>query len=129
MPVPQSFEEDGAHGLWLRTLERKEEGTMFSVRDGLQEVPAHVAGDFLTSVKSQEVNLLVSFPGLASGSSLRENIQYFESLSETLRFTRICEDALFVRRVSAGMSYKTRPDEDDGFGQILPLCREYNFLE
>ena len=108
MPVPQSFEEDGAHGLWLRTLERKEEGTMFRVRDGLQEVPAHVAGDFLTSVKS---------------------LQYFESLSETIRFTRICEDALFVRRVSAGMSYKTRPDEDGGFGQILPLCREYNFLE
>ena len=23
------------------------------------------------------------------------------------------------------MSYKTRPDEDDGFGQITPLCREY----
>ena len=23
------------------------------------------------------------------------------------------------------MSYKTRPDEDDGFGQIIPLCREY----
>ena len=23
------------------------------------------------------------------------------------------------------MSYKTRPDEDEGFGQIIPLCREY----
>ena len=23
------------------------------------------------------------------------------------------------------MSYKTRPDEDDGFGQIIPLCREH----
>ena len=23
------------------------------------------------------------------------------------------------------MSYKTRLDEDDGFGQIIPLCREY----
>ena len=23
------------------------------------------------------------------------------------------------------MSYKTRPDEDDGFEQIIPLCREY----
>ena len=37
---------------------------------------------------------------------LRENIQDFESLSETIRFTRVCED-----------------DEDDGFGQIIPLCR------
>ena len=22
------------------------------------------------------------------------------------------------------MSYKTRPDEDDGFGQIIPFCRQ-----
>ena len=36
-----------------------------------------------------------------------------------------CEGASFVHRVSAGMSYKTRPDEDDGFGRIIPLCREF----
>ena len=71
----------------------------------------------LTSVKSHEVNLLVSSPRLASGSSLWENIQDFESLSETIRFTRVCEDTIFVHRVPAGMSYKTRPDEDDGLGQ------------
>ena len=79
----------------------------------------------LTSVKSQEVNLLVSSRRLASGSSLRENIQDFESLSERIWFTRVCEDAIFVHRVSAGMSYKTRPDEYDGFGQLIPWCREY----
>ena len=28
-------------------------------------------------------------------------------------------------QVSAGVSYKTRPDEDNGFRQIIPLCREY----
>ena len=71
----------------------------------------------LTSVKPHEVNLSVSSPRLASGSSLRENIQDFESLSETIRFTRICEDAIFVHQVPAGMSCKTRPDEDDGLGQ------------
>ena len=59
----------------------------------------------LSSVSSLEVKLLVSSPRLASGSSLRRNNQDFESLSETLRFTR----------VASGMSYKTRPDEDDGF--------------
>ena len=32
---------------------------------------------------------------------------------------------LHMSTVSAGMSYRTRPDEDDGFGQIIPLCREY----
>ena len=50
-------------------------------------------------VKSQEVDLMVSSPRPASGSSLRENIQDFESLSETIRFTRVCEDAIFVHRV------------------------------
>ena len=83
----------------------------------------------LTSVKSQEVKLLVSSPRPVSGISLRENIQDFESLSETIRFTRCCELASFWHRVSAGMSYKTRPDEDDGFWQIIPLCREYYSAE
>ena len=84
-----------------------------------------VTKSVLTSVQSQEVKLLVSSPRRASGNSLREKIQDFESLSETIRFTRVCEDAIFVRRVSAGMSYKTRPDEDGCFSQISPLCRQY----
>ena len=54
-----------------------------------------------------------------------ENIRDFESLSETLRFTRVCEGASFVHWVSVERSYKTRPDEDDGFGQIIPWCREH----
>ena len=83
----------------------------------------------LTSVKSQEVKLLVSPPKLVSGSILLENIQDFESLTETIRFTRVCELASFRHRVSAGMNYKTRPDEDDGFGQIIPLCRECTLFE
>ena len=68
----------------------------------------------LSSVSSLEVKLLVSSPRLASGSSLRRNNQDFESLSETLRFTR----------VASGMSYKTRPDEDDGF-----LDRSFHYAE
>ena len=82
----------------------------------------------LTSVKSQEVKLLVSAPRLVSGNCLRENIQDFESLSETIRFTMVCELATIWHRVSAGMSYKTRPDEDDGFGQFISLCREYTLF-
>ena len=77
-----------------------------------------VSKGVLISVKSQEVNLLVSSPRLASGSSWRENIQDFESLSETIRFTRVCEDAIFVHRGSAGMSYKTRPDESNNETRI-----------
>ena len=56
---------------------------------------------------------------------MQKNIQDFESLTETIRFTRVCEDAVFTHRVSAGKNYKTRPDEDDDFGHLIPLCREY----
>ena len=64
-------------------------------------------------------------PKLASGNSLRENIQDFESLTETIRFTTVRELAWFRHRVSAGMNCKTT--RDNGFGQIIPLCREYTF--
>ena len=84
---------------------------------------ACVTKGVLSSVNSQEVNLLVSSPKRVSGNSLRWNIQDCESLTETNRFKRVCELPLFRHRVSAGMNYKTRPDEDDGFGQIIPLCR------
>ena len=82
----------------------------------------------LKSVNSQEVDSLVSSPRPASGNSLRENIQDFESLSQTIHFTKVCELASFWYWVSAGMSYKNRPEEDDVFGQIIPLCREYTLL-
>ena len=68
----------------------------------------------LSSVNSREVKLLVSSPRLASGNSLRRNLQDFESLSETTRFTRVCER----HRVSAGMSCKTKHVEDDGFWTV-----------
>ena len=64
-------------------------------------------------------------PKLVSGSRLRENSQDFESLSETVQFTKFCELASIWNRVSAGVSYKTQADEDDGLGDPIPLCREY----
>ena len=64
-------------------------------------------------------------PRPASGISLQLNIQDFESLSETSQCSSGCEDASFWYPVSAGMKYKTKLDEDDGFGEIIPLCREH----
>ena len=55
----------------------------------------------------------VSSPRRASGNSLRENIQDFELLSETIQCTRVCENASFWYQVSAGVKFKTKPDEDD----------------
>ena len=43
-----------------------------------------VTKSVLISVKSQEVNLLVSSPRLASGRRLWDKIKDFESLSETI---------------------------------------------
>ena len=40
-------------------------------------------------------------------------------------FTKVCEDATFSRRASLGMSNKTIPDEDDGFGDRTQSRREY----
>ena len=80
--------------------------------------------EIVNNVISQEVNLWVSSLRLASGNSLRNNIQ----LSEPIQFTRVCEDASFWYRVSAGMSFMTKPDEDDGFGQIISLLREYTLF-
>ena len=79
----------------------------------------------LTSVPSHEVQLLVSPPKLESGNSLQENILSFEALSDGIQFSKLCEDAWLKHRVSAGMMYKTRLDEDDGYGKLVPLRREY----
>ena len=83
----------------------------------------------LKSVNAQEGNSLVCAPRTepASGNRLRESLQKFESLSKTVQFTKVCEDASFWHRVSAGMSYKTIPDVDDGFGDFIPACREPTF--
>ena len=114
----------GAVSNWCHQFCLTEEENLQDRSPGKKESVTEVV---LTSVKSQEVKLLVSSPRVASGNSLRENIQDSELLSETIRFTRFCEDVSFVHRVSAGKSCKTKHGEDVPFGQIIPLCREYTF--
>ena len=46
-------------------------------------------------------------------------------MEKYVQFITVCEDASFWRRVSIGMSYKTIPDVDDGFGDRTLACREY----
>ena len=82
----------------------------------------------LSNVKPQEVNSLVQTPrsdNPASGNRLRECRQRFETLEKTVQFTKVCEDASFLKRVSIGMCYKTIADVDDGFGDRTPACREF----
>ena len=40
--------------------------------------------------------------------------------------TQLCEKASFQHLVTARNCYKIRPDDDDGWGYCLPLCREYS---
>ena len=86
-----------------------------------------VKKSMLTSVPPHEVQLLVSLPTRASGNSLQENTLNFEAASNRIQFSKLCEDAWFNHRVSAGTYYTTRLDEDDGWRSIVPLCRECTF--
>ena len=81
------------------------------------------------SVNSQKVNSLVSSARLALGNRLRENTQDFESLSETNQFTKVCELASFWKRVSAGMSFKNKPDKDDCLEIPSQYAENTQFLE
>ena len=83
--------------------------------------------EMLKSVDSQEVKSVVfaQRTRAASGNGLRENLQNFQSLSNAIQYTRICELASFWYRVDVGMKYKTIPDVVHGFGDFIPACREY----
>ena len=101
---------------WRAAPNRREQPGSTEEEKGQGKQNESVTKGVLTSVSS---------PRRVSGNSLRENIQDFDSLSETSRFTGVCDLASFRHGVSAGMSYKTRRDEDDGCVQIIPFCREY----
>ena len=45
---------------------------------------------------------------------------------KNIHLAQLCEKTFFQHLVIAGNYYKIRPDEDDGWGTIAPLCREYS---
>ena len=80
----------------------------------------------LKNVKPQEVNSLVQGVMIGHLETDCENVfRVWKHWKKDIQFTKVCEDASFWRRVSVGMSYKTIPDVDDGFGDRTPACREY----
>ena len=66
----------------------------------------------------------IDFLGLLEVSHTLQTNHMLRLLS-LLSSVGACEDAAFVRRVFIGMSYKTIPDVDDGFGDRTSACREY----
>ena len=69
----------------------------------------------LTSIVTEELQLLLSPPTMAPGNRMRENILNFETLSSRIHLTQQCAKAYFEYRVTAGKKYKTRPNGDDGW--------------
>ena len=76
-------------------------------------------------VEPEEVEMLISSPNLAQGNLMMQNEAKFRVLEKKVRMTPLCEKAFFQYLVTAGNRYQVQPDEEDGWGQITLLCREY----
>ena len=76
---------------------------------------------------TEEISSLVKIPRtpLASGNRMRQKLQSFQLLSAKSRLKHVYERAGFYHPVERNKWYQTRPDEDDGWGKITPMCREY----
>ena len=61
----------------------------------------------------------------AAGNRFRISLRKFEELEKEVQFTKVCESAGFIRRVSVGMHYKIIDDVNDGFEGSTGACREY----
>ena len=87
---------------------------------------ASVDNKILTKLKPEEVQLLVSPPTRATGNTMQERVLSFDELAGKIQLTQLCEKAYFLHLVASGITYKIRPNADDGWGTVTPLCREYS---
>ena len=77
----------------------------------------------LKSMNLQEVNLSVFTSRQASGNSLRENIQDFESLSETIQFLR------FAKTHRSGARYRLVLDTRPNLTRTTVLDKSSHYAE
>ena len=75
-------------------------------------------------VEPEEVDMLISSPNLAQGNLMMQNEAKFRVLEKKVRMTQLCEIAFFHDLVTAGSRYQVRPDGENGWRQITPLCKE-----
>ena len=59
---------------------------------------------------------------------MRTRLGKFESLPPESQLKHIYERAGFYHPVQRQNYYNTRADDDDGWGKITPMCREYIHL-
>ena len=81
------------------------------------QVGIAVDNKILTMVEPEEVELLVSLPTQAPGNRMQ---------GSALSFKTPCEKAFFPNLVIAVNYYKDRPNADDGWRTVTPLCQEYS---
>ena len=57
---------------------------------------------------------------------MQERVLSFDELAGRIQLTQLCGKAFLQHLVAAGRQYKIRPDEDDEWRTITPLCREHS---
>ena len=57
---------------------------------------------------------------------MREKVLSFDEVASKIHLTTIMRKTYLQYRVAAGKQFKNRPNEDDGWGTITILCREYS---
>ena len=85
-----------------------------------------VDNKILTMVEPEEVELLVYLPTQAPGNRMQGGALSFQKMEKKKQLTLFWEKAFFQHLVFAGNYYKNRPNADDGWREITPLCREYS---
>ena len=78
----------------------------------------------LTMVEPEEVELLALPPTHAPGNRMQRSALNFQTLKKKVQLTQLCENTFFQHLVIAGNYYRFRPNEDDGWRTVTPLCRE-----
>ena len=79
----------------------------------------------LAIMEPEEVEMLTSSPNLAQGNLMMRSEAKFRVLERKVHMTQLCEKTLFQFLVTAGNRNQVRPNGEDGWGEITPLCREY----
>ena len=80
----------------------------------------------LTKLKPEEVQLLVFPPTRPTGNRMQERVLSFDELAGEIQLTQLCEKTYLQYLVAAGKKYKVRPNVDDGWRTVTPLCQEYS---
>ena len=83
-----------------------------------EQVAILVDNKNLTMMEPEVVEMLVSLPNLALGSKMQGSAS-FRVLEKKIQITQLCEKTSFQHIVTAGNCYKVRPDDDDGWVELL----------